>query len=308
LPDPLAEMIALLQPSARHSKQVDASGAWRVQRSEVGNAFYCMVLAGSCFLDVDGHDPIDLEDGDFVLVPAAYDFAMSSNNPPAPIGLETEPVVQADATVRLGQTDCAPDVRLLIGYCQFGAPDAELLVSLLPDFFVVRKERRLENIAKLVREEALAAHPARDVVLDHLLQVLLIETLRSAGETSDSKGLVKGLSDPKIARALRQIHAAPQTVWTVADLARAAGMSRSAFFTKFNRKLGLAPMEYILNWRISLAKSMLRQREYNLAEIAEKVGYGSTSAFSVAFSRKVGQPPARYAHQQLEQANHLPNS
>ncbi|WP_033070061.1 AraC family transcriptional regulator [Thalassospira australica] len=304
--DPLAEMIALLQPSARHSKQVNASGVWRVQRSEVGQAFYCMVLAGQCKLDVDGPDSIDLGDGDFVLIPAAYDFAMSSRTPPAPDGLQTQPVLQPDATVRLGQAADEPDVRLLIGYCHFGAPDAELLISLLPDFFVVRKERRLENLAKLVRDEALSERPARDVVLDHLLQVLLIETVRSAGETSDGKGLVKGLSDPKIARALRQIHDAPQTAWTVADLARAAGMSRSAFFTKFNRKLGLAPMEYILNWRITLAKSMLRQRQYSIAEIAEKIGYGSTSAFSVAFSRRVGQPPARFAHQQLEQANRLP--
>ncbi|MFH1806043.1 MAG: AraC family transcriptional regulator [Pseudomonadota bacterium] len=303
--DPLADMISLLQPSARYSKRVDASGAWRVQRTEVGQACYCMVLAGHCSLEMNGHDPIHLGDRDFVLIPAAYDFAMSSINPPAPEGLETRPVRQSDSTVRLGQADCKPDVRLLIGYCHFGAPDAELLVSLLPDFFVVRKERRLENLAKLVREEALADRPARSVVLDHLLQVLLIETLRSAGETSDSKGLVKGLSDPKLARALRHIHEAPQTPWTVADLARAAGMSRSAFFTKFNRKLGLAPMEYILNWRMTLAKSMLRHRQYTIAEIAEKVGYGSTSAFSVAFSRKVGQPPARFARQQVEHANNL---
>lgn len=264
-----------------------------------------MVLEGDCRLTISGHDPIDLGDGDFVLVPAACDFAMSSNNPPASEDLQTQPVPLPDSTFRLGSIDRAPDVRLLIGYCHFKAPDAQLLVSLLPEFFVVRKDRRLASLSKLVREEALAERPARDVVLDHLIQVLLIETMRTAGETSESKGLVKGLADPKLARALRQIHSAPQTAWTMADLARTAGMSRSAFFTKFHHKLGVAPMEYILNWRLTLAKSMLKERKHTIAEIAEKVGYGSTSAFSVAFSREVGQPPARFAHQQTETPSRL---
>ena len=83
--------------------------------------------------------------------------------------------------------------------------------------------------------------------------------------------------------------------WTVTQLARTATLSRSAFFERFTRTVGLPPMEYLLAWRMALAKDLLRRHELALAEVAERVGYGSASSFSTAFSRAVGQPPSRYA-------------
>jgi AraC-like DNA-binding protein len=77
--------------------------------------------------------------------------------------------------------------------------------------------------------------------------------------------------------------------------AKEAALSRSAFFERFNREVGMAPMEYLLSWRMALAKNLLRKKEGNVAEIAERVGYGSASTFSVAFTRFVGVPPTRYA-------------
>jgi AraC-like DNA-binding protein len=81
----------------------------------------------------------------------------------------------------------------------------------------------------------------------------------------------------------------------VAELAQEAALSRSAFFDRFTRAVGLPPMEYLLAWRMALAKDLLRRGEVGLAEVAARVGYGSASAFSTAFSRQVGQPPSRYA-------------
>lgn len=90
----------------------------------------------------------------------------------------------------------------------------------------------------------------------------------------------------------------PTKARTVAQLAKEAALSRSAFFERFSRAVGLAPMAYLLNWRMALAKNMLQRGEVRIAEIAERVGYGSASAFSVAFTRHVGLPPARYARRQ----------
>src|SRR4051812_32201738 len=87
--DPLAEVVTLLQPSAPLSKMVSGAGAWRVHRSETGTPFYCVILHGSCLLAVDGMEPMSLEEGDFVLIPAAYDFVMSSH------GLDTADNVDA---------------------------------------------------------------------------------------------------------------------------------------------------------------------------------------------------------------------
>ena len=132
-------------------------------------------------------------------------------------------------------------------------------------------------------------------MLTRLVEVLLIEALRASQGRGASPGLLRGLSDPRVANALRDMHSAPQRAWTVPDLADAAGMSRSAFFDRFTRAVGFRPMEYLLAWRMALAKDMLRHQDMALDEVARRVGYGSASTFSTAFSRHVGQPPGRYA-------------
>ena len=93
------------------------------------------------------------------------------------------------------------------------------------------------------------------------------------------------------------MHADVGRAWTVPQLARAAALSRSAFFERFTRTVGLPPMEYLLAWRMAVAKDLLRRHDLGVAEVAARVGYGSASTFSTAFSRQVGQPPSRYARQ-----------
>jgi transcriptional regulator GlxA family with amidase domain len=131
--------------------------------------------------------------------------------------------------------------------------------------------------------------------LERLLEVLLVEALRSGTETSSAPGLSRGLGDERLAAALHALHARPEHPWTVLDLAAEAALSRSAFFARFNRIVGVPPMEYLLAWRMALAKQLLRNRELRIDQVAERVGYGSASTFSVAFSRHAGMPPARYA-------------
>ena len=297
--DPLAEVVSLLQPTARFSKLVSGAGAWRVRRTETGQPFYCVILEGSCTLAIDGHTDITLQQGDFVLIPAAYGFTMSSLVPPTLESPDTTPVELFHGEFRLGLQDTAPDVRWLVGHCAFGSPDAALLVSLLPQLVFVRGETRLATLVQLVSDESRAQRPARDVVLARLLEVLLIEALRSTAVTAAAPGLVRGLADTRLAAALRQMHESPTYPWTVAQLAKAAALSRSAFFDRFHRALGIAPMAYLLAWRMALAKNLLRRQVANIAEVAERVGYSSASTFSVAFTRHVGLPPTRYAQAQM---------
>lgn len=292
--DPLADIVTLLQPSARFSKLVLASGPWRIARSDAGQPFYCVVLEGECRITVQEGDPVDLRTGDFVLVPAVHDFVMSSLETLP--GQDTSvPVVLGEGKVRMGSADGPVDLRMLVGHCGFDSPDSELLVSLLPRFVHVRDEPRLARLVELVGEESRAQRPARDVVLSRLLEVLFIEALRSTAETTATPGLVRGLSDARIAGVLRAMHEHPSRAWTMAELAEVAALSRSAFFERFRKTVGVAPMTYLLAWRMDLARQWLRQGQRRIAEIAERVGYRSTSAFSVAFTRCVGQSPARYA-------------
>lgn len=300
--DPLAEVVSLLQPRARFSKVVGAAGAWRVRRAESGQPFYCVVMDGACRLAVGEQEPLSLCRGDFVLIPSAHGFAMSSIEPMTPGAAESEPAALPNGEFRLGRQNGPPDVQLLIGHCAFDSPDAALLVSLLPQLVHVRGERRLSTIVELVGDESRARRPARDVVLARLLEVLMIEALRSAAHTAASPGLLRGLADERLAVAIRHMHASMTRTWTVAQLAKEAALSRSAFFERFSRAVGVAPMEYLLAWRMAWAKHLLRGKEGGVAEVARRVGYGSASAFSVAFARHVGLPPMRYARGQFEQA------
>lgn len=299
--DPLAEVVAMLQPGMPFSKIVSGAGRWSVRRSDYGQPFYCVILEGGACMAVDGHAPITLRSGDFVLIPSALSFTLSDLDfsPLDDVAPSTPTLLNGE--VRCGDQTGPPDVRFLVGYCVFGSKDAALLVSLLPQLVHVRGEKRLATLLHLVSEESREMRPARDVILARLLEVLLIEALRSTADTVASPSLLRGLADGRLAGAIRQIHASPGRAWTVALLAKEASLSRSAFFERFSRAVGVAPMAYLLAWRMALATDLLRRKEdgvATVATVAERVGYSSASTFTVAFTRHVGVPPARYAREQ----------
>lgn len=292
--DPLAEIVTLLQPAARFSKLVECAGPWRIHREATGEPFYCAILEGSCRVTFGSHQSFVLQAGDFVLAPAMRNLVNESIDAPADLSA-TVPRQVSEGHFRVGHHDGPADLRMRIGHCSFGAPDSALLVSLLPDVVLVRDRPRLATLMQLVDEETREQRAARELVLERLLEVLLIEALRSGTEPTSAPGLSRGLGDERLAAALHAMHARPEHPWTVADLANEAALSRSAFFVRFNRIVGLPPMEYLLTWRMALAKQLLRDRNLGIDQVAERVGYGSASTFSVAFARHAGMPPARYA-------------
>jgi AraC-like DNA-binding protein len=292
--DPLAQAVTLLAPRASYSKSVSGAGAWHVRRDDGGDPGYFVILDGACRLTIDGQERT-LQGGDFVLVPAACAFTLSSAAPVAPGVADSVPVAIKPGEFRIGAPDAPADVLYLVGHFVFDAPDAALLVSLLPRLVHVRGQPRLATLVQLVSDESRANRPARDMVLSRLLEVLLIEALRSTADEAAAPGLLRGIADERLAAAIRCIHAQPEQPWTVVQLAREAALSRSAFFTRFQRAVGMAPMAYLLTWRMALGKKLLQQKAGGIAEVAQQVGYGSASAFSVAFTRHVGLPPTHYA-------------
>lgn len=293
--DPLTQIVGLLRPGAPFSKCVTGSGPWQVRRTQSPNPYYVAVLQGSLgYLGRNGEE-IVVRSGDFILIPSAEDFLMVSECPSSPRDMVIEPVILPDGGYRVGIVDGPVDVRALVGYCIFQSEDATLLSSLLPEVVVVRGQYRLAMLMQLLGEEAMDDKPGREVVLQHLLEVLLIEALRSSAEVGDMPGLLRGLSDDRLAVAIRAIHADPGRGWTVAQLAREAAMSRSGFYERFQIAVGMTPMEYLTAWRLALAKDLLHKGGVSVGAIARQVGYRSTSAFSVAFTRDVGISPIRYA-------------
>lgn len=297
--DPLAEVVGLLQPGTLMAKIASGAGRWAVRREGTGDAFYALVLDGACRMAVDGQSPVTLSQGDFLLVPANFGFETTALAPDGPRDHDPRAVSFLPGEVRHGRAAGPADVRLLIGGFAFGFADAAVLVSLLPGLIHVPAGDRLSSVVHLISDEARNTRPGRDFVLARLLEVMMIEALRSTAVAGDDAppGLLRGLADPRLAPALRLIHETPAQAWTVADLARDCALSRTAFFRRFTAAVGVAPMQYLLSWRMALARSLLRRGNDSIAAIAARTGYGSASAFTAAFTRHTGMPPARFARE-----------
>ncbi len=307
--DPLGEIVSLLRPRAGFAKVASGAGHWRVTRELDGEPFYCVVLDGAARMTVDGHPTVRLQAGDFVLVPSLFHFAMESMEMEgAAEGMvTTDPSLTTPlpGEIRHGDPEGPANARLLVGHFHFGSPDARLLIQLLPRFLHLRGAERLSALVRLLTDETRAVRPARDMILARLLDVILLEALRAApDETTPGEappaGILRGLADERLALSLRRLHADPARDWTIESLAREAALSRSAFYKRFRFALGMPPMEYLTAWRMALAKTYLDQEDLGMEEIAERVGYGSASAFSTAFTRFVGVPPSRYGGQPVQ--------
>jgi AraC-like DNA-binding protein len=292
--DPLNEIVKLLQPSADFSKVVEAAGPWRVRREERGRPFFCVLLTGRCQLEVAGGVALDLGEGDFVLVPQAQDFSMSALDERVSELFEGDPIRQLDGSFRLGRLAGPASVRMIIGYCTFASPDASMLLSLLPQVIVAREEPRLVTLVKQVNDETQSARPGREIVVARLLEIMLIEALRTNSHEQSLSGVLRGMEDQRLAAAIRRIYQNPERHWTMEMLAREAGMSRTAFFDRFRRIVGTTPLEHLTTWRMAIAKNLLLQNR-RIGEVASRVGYRSISSFSTAFRRYAGVSPTQFA-------------
>lgn len=288
--DPISSVVALLQPRPSVSKMVEAGGRWRVERTDLASPFYAAIVEGRCRLTITGQAPVMLEAGDFVLIPDLHSFSMCSEDAP-PSGVARVPLETGPGTFRLGPVEAPVDIRALIGHCLFATRERQLLLTLLPEMIHLSGHARLMALVPILHEETRSNWPARDMILARLLEVLMIEALRSSPGPDRSPGLLRGLSDPKLAAALHRIHADTAEDLSVAKLASDAGMSRSSFYARFHGALGCAPMAYVTSWRMAVARDLLMRGALTNAEIAARVGYGSASAFGMAFNRHEGMSP-----------------
>lgn len=293
--DPLSEVVRLLHPGAAFANIISGKGNWAVRYFEYGLPSFCIMLEGSCQLTVDGHEPVTLCAGDFILLPTTPAFTLSSFVPAPPVYLDPHQVASLHSEIRYGEQGGSPDMRAMGGAFLFDCADPGLLVSLLPGVVHVRESLRLSQLVQMVAEESAEQKPGSEFMLSRLPELLLVEAMRSAAAGSAPPGLLRGLADERLARALRQMHERIAHAWSIDELAKIAVLSRSVFFERFTRLVGVAPMQYLLAWRMAVAKDLLRGDQLSVSEVAERVGYGSTSTFSVAFNRHVGQPPSHYA-------------
>ena len=303
--DPLSDIIALLRPHAAVSKPITGRGKWGVRYAAYRMPGFAVVIAGQCWLAVDGEEPVRLGRGDFVLLPATPAFSLYSE-----AGADCVNREPSDSPVRHGDQQGDPDFHMLGGAFRIEPVNAPLLLALLPRMIHIQSAKggagRLPRIIEFIMEECVSDGPGREMILERLLEIMLVEALRwrGIGEDGLAPGLLRGMRDPALARALRAMHSDVRGEWTVAELASLAGMSRSAFAARFSQTLGCAPMEYLSRWRMALAQDSLSRGVKSLDRLAEEIGYESASAFSTAFRRRLGCSPGAFARaRRLAQAN-----
>jgi len=303
--DPITDIVTLLRPHAVFSKPITGKGNWGVRYAAYKEPGFAIVLQGQCWLAVRGREPVLLERGDFVLLPASPAFALYSRP-----GAQCSPGDPSITGIRHGDPDGEPEFEMLGGAFRLDPLNASLVLALLPEMVHIRESNggmtQLAQIVDLITDECSADRPGKEMVLQRFLDVMLVECLRRPGiaQGEPPAGLLSGMQDTALARVLRAMHSDVRAGWTVAELAKLAGMSRSAFSARFSQTLGCAPMEYLLRWRITLAQDALNRGGKSLDRVAEEVGYESASAFSTTFRRRLGCSPGAFARRKRDATGH----
>jgi AraC-like DNA-binding protein len=298
--DPFLDLIHLLRPRATLWGRVNGAGRWGVSFRKRDDLLFCWVQQGECQLIRPMLAPIHLGQDDFVLVGTATPFTLTSDPSVEPEDSEAAVAITKDTGLRLGEGRDSP-VTLRGGRFVFDTANENLLTGLLPSLVHVAADDasawRVRSLLKMNETESLQPGPGSEFVIARLMELILVEILRSETLRVDREGsgLLAGLANPVTARALSAMHGDVTHDWTVSVLARLCGVSRSTLAARFREIVGMGPIEYLQHWRMALAKDELRGGTKSIGEIALAIGFQSSSAFSTAFTRAVGCSPKRFA-------------
>ncbi|HEX7134159.1 MAG TPA: AraC family transcriptional regulator [Iamia sp.] len=190
----------------------------------------------------------------------------------------------------------ADGVAMIVGTYERAGEVSRRLLDALPALAVVRSGPATQPLVDLLAGEIVRDEPGQEAVLDRLLDLLLVTTVRTwfAGPEADAPAWYRANDDPVVGHALRLLHQEPAAAWTVASLAREVGVSRATLARRFADEVGETPMAYLTEWRLALAADLLREPDATVAGVARQVGYGTGFALSAAFSRVRGISPSEH--------------
>jgi AraC-like DNA-binding protein len=235
---------------------------------DVGAAHVLVVADGSLHVEDDGAAAVVIGTGDLVLLPR---------------GLAGSKLVAS-----------ASHASVIVCRFWFDPHTLRGMIAALPGRIHIRRAEGaawLEGIVPFLMVEVTDEEPGAALMISRIIDVIVIRTLRTWVQRGHTTGWLGGLSDARIARALKVMHERPLRRWGVEDLADTAGMSRSSFCERFTALTGRSPLRYQNAWRLTLARDMLVAREARVGEIALRVGYGSEAAFSRAYKAMFGHAP-----------------
>lgn len=285
LNDLLTDILSSYRLTARVHAHASYCGDWALNTSGFRRVTFHLLGRGSCWLHLrHATAPIRLHAGDFVMFPH-----------------DAWHVLAPTDSLEKAATQASPDdgsaTTVMCGYFDFGERGRNPIVEALPEVVLVRAEDTarhadLEQLARLMLTEADSDQIGAQHVLDRLSEALFVMVLRFHIErNTERRGLLAMMADPRLSKALAMAHHDPGRPWTVESLARAAGMSRTAFASRFNELVGEPPMEYLTRQRMRIADRLLRDPKRSVAWVAEQVGYATETAFRRAYKRVQGVGP-----------------
>jgi AraC family transcriptional regulator, activator of mtrCDE len=260
-------------------------GHWRARAPANRCATFHLIADGTCFAQSSViPEPVALTAGDLIVFPRGteHDICSAPDAPAAP------------------HADGPGDARLAMvcGELDFITGQRNPVLDALPDYFVVRGDKgvsKFGQLAVLMRSESDSPEFGSQAVLDKLADAMFVMAVRSfINQSGKQRGLLAALLDPRLARALDVLHGRPGDPWTVATLARACAMSRTAFAQRFGEVIGKSPHHYLTDLRMTEALRMLRDPRLSVLAIAETLGYQSEAAFRRSFKRVHGSGPGAF--------------
>lgn len=315
--DTLSEALRAVRLTGAVFFVIDITSPWCIEMPEAKNyadiilpraqhvVSYHIVVAGGGWAGVPGAPPIRYDAGDILVFPHGDAYAMRSAPDAAP-DLDPGQTLDFFRAFAAGALPFVvsegggkpPPARLICGFLGCDTRPFNPLLSSLPRMLRLRRAEggdggMLGRLIELTLEEAQAGRAGGESVTLRLSELLFIELLRRYATTAGPKspGWLAGLHDPRIARALKVLHGRPAESWTVASLARVAGLSRSGLAERFASLVGLPPARYLTLWRMQLASQALLESRLPVAEVGRSVGYESEAAFSRTFKRIAGASP-----------------
>jgi len=260
--------------------------------------FFHLLTHGSCFARLaGGSNTVEVSAGDLLLLPHDDLHVLSSDLKLAPTAVRNFPPADG-SMLELRAGGGGEATRFICGYLACDRRASRALLGALPPILRiplgdVSLSGWLADLLRLGVEESRARRPGSQSLLAKLSELAFTEALRRYAQSNPPglKGWLAGLQDPYVGKALALLHGDPTRAWTVDEVAREAGLSRSALAERFSDTIGEPPMQYLTRWRLTLAAQALRTGGDGIARIAERSGYESEAAFTRAFKREFGMPP-----------------
>ncbi len=299
--DVLSDIFDTIRLRATFYFRTDFSPPWAITVPAYQQAArFHLVVQGRCHVALATGLEFNLGPGDLIVISRGQGHVIADRpgRRPAPLEAALEQSgFSGSGAFALGHGNPDAATQMVCGHFNFTKGADHTLLQALPDAIVLTPALRarhalLDDVLRLVVRRALAEGPGASASISRLSEAFFIETVRaSVGQAPEIARVLDALVDPQVGRALELIHGEPAKPWTVEELARAAGMSRSRFAERFSRLVGLAPMAYVSEWRLQRALADLTESNASIKQVARSAGYRSPAAFTRAFSQRFGIAP-----------------